>query len=101
MNENLFTGKWYIASRSELKMLLTRDKIGIFSWEFSEKYLIERCGERIVNRTFCFYYPAENELVIDRSDIAEDGLVWICHEDRYRVEKANDNSLILSDLREG
>ncbi len=48
-----------------------------------------------------FYDPAENELVIDRSDIAEDGLVWICHEDRYRVEKANDNSLILSDLREG
>ena len=42
-----------------------------------------------------FYDPAENELIIDRSDIEPDGFVWACHEERYRVEQ-RENKIILT-----
>ncbi len=79
-------------------MLLTRDKTGIFSWEFSEKYLIERCGERVVNRTLYFYDPTENKLVIDRSDLEPDGFVSTCYEERFRVEAVGGETLVLSQI---
>ncbi len=66
----------------------------------SEGILVEQHGGRPVCQTTYVWYHAENEMVIDRSDLEPDGFVWICYEERLRIDKIDDNTLHVSLLSE-
>lgn len=46
------------------------------------------------------YCPMDRQLFIDRSDYCEDGFLWACINDRYRVEQINDDEYSLYDLED-
>lgn len=62
--------------------------------------LIEHRKDHEAFETEYAFYPADKHLYVDRSDIAEDGFINVCIEDRYRVEKINDRDYWLHDLED-
>ncbi len=64
----------------------------------SEGILVEQHGGRPVGQTIYVWYHTENELVIDRSDLEPDGFMWICYEERLRVECVEGGTLRLHAL---
>ncbi len=112
--ENPFIGPWNVVTenRPDQKMWITRHNLGFATWEFTpleriegpegtvyEGILLEWRGKEAGNMTEYTYYPTENVLVIDRSDVAEDGFMRVCYEDRYRVERVDDDNLTLDALQ--
>jgi hypothetical protein len=83
-----------------------------FGWEFLQKdviifpdgsaalrgTLVEHWGDNPPEETQYSYFTDEKCLYIDRSLYDDEGWCSICHDDRYRVEKIDDNSWRLHNL---
>lgn len=118
-SNNFFTGKWKIVSlyayvQEQGWTLFKRYGHNSFTWEFEEdRQLNFQSGEVAYegklkehfkhghkDETEYAYYPSDRKLSIDRSDYAPDGFCNICINDRYRIERINDNDIWLYDLED-
>lgn len=116
---NPFTGQWKVLSlycnvHDQGWILFKVYGHKSFVWEFTETDKIKFPSGTVVYggklrelrrkeepfETEFAYYPSDKHLYIDRSDIAEDGFINTCINERYRVERINDKDLWIYDLED-
>lgn len=96
-------GKWQMVCwkirTADGWQMLSRYREKEYDWEFRPGgILIERAaGQEPILTIYC-YNPIERLLLVDCSDYTDDGYLFFCSEDRYRVDFLSDKYFVLYDL---